>query len=140
MKEVVDSGGNMKAKNVSGPLVCIVDDDESVRESLSGLLADAGYTVETFSAAEGFLAADRAEACRCLILDIAMLGMSGLDLHRELRRRGDWIPTIFITAHTDPALRARVLAQGAVACLEKPLDERSLLEAISSAIRPEEGI
>jgi FixJ family two-component response regulator len=116
------------------PLVSVVDDDESVRESLPDLLRELGFAVRAFAAAEEFLASDCIDETRCLLLDIAMPGMSGPDLQQELIRRGQKIPTIFITAHADETIRPRLLEQGAVACLLKPFNETALLEAVNSAL------
>jgi FixJ family two-component response regulator len=115
-------------------LVTVIDDDESVRESLPDLLREFGYAVETFASSEEFLASGDLGSTRCLILDVAMPGMSGPELHRELQRRGGAIPVVFITAHTDEAMRPRLLAQGAVDCLFKPFTEGALLAAIHTAV------
>ena len=114
-------------------LVSIVDDDESVRESLPDLLKEFGFASQTFSSAEEFLASDGILRAKCLILDIAMPGMSGPELHRELKRRGSNIPIIFITAQRDEAVRARMLELGAIACLFKPFDDTALLDALNAA-------
>jgi len=116
-------------------LVTVVDDDESVRESLPDLLREFGYAVETFASSEEFLASGDLGETRCLILDVAMPGMSGPELHRELQRRGGAIPVVFITAFTDETVRPRLLAQGAVDCLFKPFSEGALLAAILAAVR-----
>lgn len=116
-------------------LVSIVDDDESVRESLPDLLKVCGFAVRAFSSAEEFLASGLVEQTECLILDVAMPGMSGPDLQRELKRRKQEIPTIFITARQDDAMRSRMLEQGAVECLFKPFSETALLDAIETALR-----
>ena len=118
------------------PLVSVVDDDESVRESLPDLLGEFGFSARTFSSAEEFLASDYVDQTRCLILDIAMPGMSGADLQRELKLRGQKIPIIFITASTDKTIRPRLLQQGAVECLFKPFSDTALLEAVNSALHP----
>ena len=115
-------------------LVCVVDDDESVRESLPDLLREFGFAVETFASAELFLASDRIAVTRCLILDIAMPGMSGPDLQRELARRRQEIPIIFITAHGDQTTRPRLIAQGAVECLLKPFSDTALRAALDAAL------
>jgi FixJ family two-component response regulator len=115
------------------PLVSVVDDDESVRESLPDLVKEFGFAVRTFSSAEEFLASDCLDRARCLILDIAMPGMSGPDLQRELQLRGQDIPIIFITASTDRSARPRLLEQGAVECLFKPFSDTALLKAINTA-------
>lgn len=120
---------------VSRPLVSVVDDDESVRESLPDLLKQCGFVVLAFTSAEGFLASDVVGKTRCLILDIAMPGMSGPELQHELNRRGEKTPIVFITANADRALRARLVAEGAVDCLFKPFSEKALLDAVYTALR-----
>jgi FixJ family two-component response regulator len=120
---------------VNRPLISVVDDDESVRESLPDLLREFGFAVQAFSSAEAFLASDCARQTQCLILDIAMPGMTGPDLQRELARRRQEIPIIFITAHADETVRPRMLEQGAVECLFKPFSETALLEALNAALR-----
>jgi FixJ family two-component response regulator len=119
----------------SPAVVAVVDDDESVRESLPDLLRELGFAVHAFSSAEEFLASDRMVATQCLILDIAMPGMSGPDLQRELAQRGQHIPIVFITAHGEEAVRQRVVNQGAVACLLKPFSDTALLDALNAALR-----
>ena len=114
----------------------VVDDDESVRESLPDLLGELGFAARTFSCAEEFLESDCLDQARCLILDIAMPGMSGPDLQRELRLRGQEIPIIFITASTEKSARPRLLEQGAVECLFKPFSDTALLKAINKAFHP----
>jgi FixJ family two-component response regulator len=116
-------------------LVSVVDDNESVRESLPDLLREFGFTVEGFASAEEFLASDHIDRTRCLILDIAMPGMCGPDLQRELTRRGREIPIVFITAHGDETVRPRLLEQGAVECLFKPFSDTALREALNAAFR-----
>ena len=116
-------------------LVSVVDDDESVRESLPDLLRECGFAVEAFASAEAFLVSACLGQTQCLLLDIAMPGMSGLELQRELTRRRHAIPSVFITAHGDETDRPRLLAQGAVACLFKPFSEAALLEALQAALR-----
>ncbi|MCK9689459.1 response regulator [Scleromatobacter humisilvae] len=116
-------------------LVSVVDDDESVRDSLPDLLRQFGFAAQGFSSAEAFLASDVVDETSCLLLDIAMAGMSGLDLQQELIRRRLRIPIVFITAHDDEALRPRLLARGAAECLFKPFSERALLDALDAALR-----
>ena len=116
-------------------LVSVVDDDESVRESLPDLLRELGFSVRAFSSAEEFLASDYVGQTNCLILDIAMPGMTGVDLQRELTLRRQEIPIIFITAHADKSVRRRLLEQGAVECLFKPFSETALLEALDAALK-----
>jgi FixJ family two-component response regulator len=120
---------------VKRSLVSVVDDDESVRESLPDLLREFGFAVQAFSSAEAFLASDYVDQTRCLILDIAMPGMSGPDLQRELTHRQKKIPIVFITAQREETVRPRVLEQGAVACLFKPFSDTALLEALNAALR-----
>jgi FixJ family two-component response regulator len=120
---------------VQRSLVSVVDDDESVRESLPDLLRELGYAVQAFSSAEEFLESDYVGLTRCLILDIAMPGMSGPDLQRELTLRRHKIPIVFITAHGDEAVRPRLLEQGAVECLSKPFSDAALLRALNAAFR-----
>ena len=115
-------------------LVSIVDDDESVRESLPDLLKEFGYASQAFSSAEEFLASDAILISKCLILDVAMPGMSGPELQKELNRRKIKTPVIFITAHKDEAERSRLIEQGAIACLFKPFGDTALLEALNSAL------
>lgn len=119
---------------VVASLVSIVDDDVSVRESLPDLLRQFGFAAQVFSSAEAFLASEFVSQTRCLILDIAMPGMSGLDLQRELTRRQQVIPIVFITAQADSTVRPRVLAMGAVECLFKPFSETDLLDAVSAGL------
>ena len=117
------------------PLVSVVDDDESLRESLPDLLRMLGFAAQAFSSAEEFLASSYLDRTRCLVLDVAMPGMSGPDLQRELKLRRKEIPIVFITAQTDEAIRSKVLEQGAVACLLKPFSDIALLDAINAALR-----
>lgn len=118
------------------PLVSVVDDDESVRESLPDLVGEFGFAARAFSSAEEFLASDCVDKTRCLILDVAMPGMSGPDLQRELKLRRQEIPIIFITATPDKTVRTRLLEQGAVACLFKPFSDTALFDAVNSALHP----
>jgi FixJ family two-component response regulator len=119
---------------VTHSLVSVVDDDESVRESLPDLLREFGFAVRAFASAEEFLASDYVDRTRCLILDVAMPGMCGPDLQRELTLRRQEIPIVFITAHGDETVRPRVLEQGAVECLFKPFSETALREALNAAL------
>jgi FixJ family two-component response regulator len=120
---------------VNRPLVSVVDDDESVRASLPDLLREFGYSVRAFSSAEEFLASDCVGETRCLILDIAMPGMTGPDLQQELTVRRQEVPIVFITAQADETVRPRALEQGAVECLFKPFSDTALLEALNAAFR-----
>ena len=114
--------------------MAVVDDDDAVREALSDVLRAFGFTVEDFSSAEAFLSFAGMERTDCLVLDIAMPGMTGLELQRELKRRGQRIPIVFITAHADQTLRPRVLAAGAAEILFKPFTEAALLDAVRAAL------
>ena len=123
---------------MSKPLVSVVDDDESVRESLPDLLRLFGFSAKAFSSAEAFLASDVVSETNCLLLDVAMPGMSGPDLQQELIRRRQEIPIVFITAHADTTDRPRLIARGAVECLSKPFSEAALLDALNAALRTRE--
>ena len=120
---------------VTRALISVVDDDESVRESLPDLLKEFGFEAQTFSSAEDFLASESIAETSCLVLDVAMPGMSGPDLQRELTRRDQSIPIVFITAHRDEAVRPRLISQGAVDCLFKPFEATDLLHALNTALR-----
>ncbi len=120
---------------ITRPLVAVVDDDQSVRESLPDLLREFGFRSRAFSSAEEFLASDYVGQIGCLILDIAMPGMSGPGLQRELILRGQEIPIVFITAHGDESVRPCLLEQGAVECLIKPFSDTALREAVNAAFR-----
>ena len=115
-------------------LVSVVDDDESVRESLPDFLRSFGYNVEPFASAEEFLASDSLERTGCLVLDVAMPGMSGPELQLEMARRRIAIPIVFITAHSAPRVASQVLSRGAVACLLKPFTDAAILDAVNSAM------
>jgi len=117
------------------PLLSIIDDDESVRESLPDLLREFGFAARAFSSAEEFLSSDSVGQTKCLILDVAMPGMTGLDLQKELRRLGQEIPVIFITAQKDETIRQQALKQGAVNFLYKPFSDTALLEALNAAVQ-----
>ena len=116
-------------------LVAVVDDDAFVREALPDLLKELGYSAQAFPSAEAFLASSAVADTRCLILDVSMPHMTGHELHRELIRRRQVIPVIFVTAIGDAALRPRLLAEGAVDCLFKPVSEQALIDALHSALR-----
>jgi FixJ family two-component response regulator len=116
-------------------LISVVDDDESVRESLPDLLREFGFAARAFSSAEEFLASDCVGQTGCLILDIAMPGMTGPELQRELTLRRQEIPIVFITAYGDETVRRHLLEDGAVECLFKPFNESALIEALNAALR-----
>jgi len=108
-------------------LVCIVDDDLSMREALSSLLRSVGYAVETFDSADAFLASDARTQSFCLVLDVCMPRVSGLELQQKLSGAGASIPIVFMTARPDKQAEARALASGAAAYLAKPLDNNALI-------------
>jgi CheY-like chemotaxis protein len=116
-------------------VISVVDDDESIRESLPDLLREFGYAAQAFSSGEEFLASEYLAKTSCVILDVAMPGMTGPDLQHELAVRQQRIPIIFITAQRDEAIRPRLLKLGAVECLLKPFSEAALLEAINVAFQ-----
>ena len=116
-------------------LVSVVDDDESVRESLPDFLRSFGHDVRPFASADEFLQSPEGlDLTGCLILDVAMPGMSGPELQLELSRRGRNIPIVFVTAYSDGAVGLLVLTRGAVACLSKPFSEDALLDAVTAAL------
>jgi len=119
----------------SETLVTIVDDDESVRESLPDLLNMLGFGARAFASAEEFLDSGGIDETRCLLLDVAMPGMSGPDLQRYLMLHGQRIPIVFITARADDGVREDLLGQGAAACLFKPFSEQALRAALDTALR-----
>ena len=115
--------------------ISIVDDDESVREAIKSLLRSVGLEAEGFASAEDFLRSGADEDTKCVILDIRMPGMSGLELQRRLVSDGSHVRIIFVTAHADEETRAQTLSTGAVACLRKPFNEDALLKAVESALQ-----
>jgi len=115
-------------------LVAVIDDDASVRESLPDLVREFGYEARAFASAEEFLASNQSAPPQCLILDIALPGMSGPDLQEELRRRKQDIPIIYITARPDESIRPRLLGRGAVNVLYKPFSEGAIEEALHAAL------
>ena len=116
------------------PLVSVIDDDESVRESLPDLLKEFGFAVHAFSSAQEFLSSDSLGQTKCLILDVVMPGMTGLDLQQKLSRGGHDIPVIFITAQKDAGIREQAFRQGAVEFLYKPFSDAALLDALNVAV------
>ena len=116
------------------PLIAIVDDDESVREATKGLMRSMGLAVETFACGEEFLRSPHLSRTACLVADVHMPGMSGLDLHRHLSARNKSIPTILITAYPNDSVRARALSAGVICYLAKPFSEDDLIKCIHSAI------
>jgi FixJ family two-component response regulator len=120
---------------VGRSLVAVVDDDLSVRESLPDLLRELGHSAKAFSSAEEFLASIFIDQTACLIIDVAMPGMSGLDLQQELRLNGFEIPVVFITGQRNETIRVRALEQGAVDYLFKPFSDAALVEALKAALK-----
>jgi len=116
-------------------LIAIVDDDESVREATTSLLRSYGLRAETFSSAEAFLNSSLLVKTRCLLLDIGMPGMGGLELQRHLAGEGWRIPIIFITARDDQESRNDAMREGAVDFLSKPFSEQALLKAVRQALK-----
>jgi FixJ family two-component response regulator len=117
------------------PMISIIDDDESVRRALHGLMRSVGIAVNVFASAEEFLDSDRLRNTDCLILDVRLPGMSGLELQRHLETSHSDIPIIFITSHEDDELRARALNAGAVDYFLKPFNDEDLLDAIDAALK-----
>ena len=122
------------AIQVNGKVVAIIDDDESVRTALQGLMKAVGYPARTFASAEEFLNSGQQHQAACLITDIMMPGMSGLELQAKLNADNIRIPTIFITAHGDTKMRMQALRSGAVEFLAKPFNDDALLESVRAAL------
>jgi FixJ family two-component response regulator len=118
-----------------GPLISIVDDDDALRNSLDDLMRSIGFRAQGFPSAEAFLASNHASDTACLILDVRMPGMNGLDLQRRIVAARWRIPIIFITSLADDVARARALEAGAVAFLRKPFREEELLNAMDAALK-----
>ena len=115
-------------------VISVVDDDESLRRSVRNFLRSVGFRVETFASAEDFLSSARRESTGCLVLDVRMTGMSGLDLLRHLAAGNVRIPAVVLTAHGDDEIRQRCLGAGAVAFLDKPFHAEALLDALQTAL------
>ena len=121
-------------------LISIVDDDESFREAMTSLMKSLGFEVEAFYSAEAFLASPRLENTSCLIADVHMPGMTGIELQRHLVDSGRTIPVILITAYPDDNVRARALAAGVICYLSKTFDDNALLGFVRSAlVQPDQG-
>lgn len=116
------------------PLISIVDDDDSLRDSLENLIRSFGFRTQGFRSATPFLSSNQARETACLILDVRMPGLSGLDLQREMMTQNWRVPIIFITSHADDYAQARALEAGAVAFLYKPCRAEDLLAAIEAAL------
>ena len=121
------------------PLIAIVDDDESVRDALTSLLHSVGWRAEAFASAEAFLQSGQVHTTACLLLDVRLPGLSGLELQRQLRSSQAQLPIIFLTAHGTAAMRAQTQQAGAVAFFTKPFSDTALLEAIHTALAPDHG-
>src|SRR3984893_17161010 len=121
--------------NENNPLVCVIDDESSIRESLSNLLRSVGLKVQTFASAQEFLTKRPREALSCLVLDVQLPGISGLDLQQELVRGDAQMPTIFIPGHGDIPMSVRAMKAGAIEFLTKPFRDEDLLDAIQAALR-----
>jgi FixJ family two-component response regulator len=119
----------------TGPVISVVDDDESVRQALEDLLQSAGLEVATFASAEEFLGSGNVRTAACLILDLQMPGMGGLELQERLAEAGHRIPTLILTAHGDDDARTRALGAGAVAFMRKPFDGEALLRTVDAAVK-----
>ena len=130
------SNGKSGEKHAERQLLSVVvDDDESVRESLPDLLREFGFSARAFSSAREFLSSGCVDETSCLILDVAMPGMSGPELQQELKHRGKAIPIVFITGRKDDTIRAQVLKQGAAGFLLKPFSDAALFAAIKTALQ-----
>jgi FixJ family two-component response regulator len=130
----------VKDSTASAPVVFVVDDDSSVRDSLRRLISGAGLRVETFSGAQEFMRARRPDVPGCLVLDVRLPGLSGLDLQRELADTDASLPIIFLTGHGDIPMSVRAMKAGAVEFLTKPFRPQQLLEAIRGAIERDRAV
>jgi FixJ family two-component response regulator len=119
---------------INSPLIAVIDDDESVRESLSDLLRQSGFDTDAFDSATTFLAQGGMSSYKCLVVDIAMPGMSGPSLQQHLKAAQISVPIIFITALRNDLLRARLIRDGAIDCLYKPFTDEDILQGLKSAI------
>jgi FixJ family two-component response regulator len=121
------------------PLIAIIDDDASVRATTDSLVRSFGYVVHTFASAEAFLQSSRLDDFECVITDVQMPGMSGVQLQDHLRARGSRVPFVFFTAFPDEKTRAQALAAGAVCYLTKPFDGDSLVQCFQNALKVNDG-
>jgi FixJ family two-component response regulator len=121
------------------PLVAIIDDDASVRATTDSLVRSLGYVVDTFASAEEFLRSNRLDDLSCVIADVQMPGMSGVELQAHLLTQGHRVPFIFFTAYPDERVRAQALRAGAICYLTKPFDGDSLIQALQAALKKHEG-
>ncbi len=118
------------------PMISIIDDDASVRQATDGLVRSLGYSTATFASAEEFLDSARVAETSCVVTDIQMPGLSGIDLKDRLAADGHRVPMVFMTAFPDERIRARVMAAGAVGFLAKPFEDESLIACLAQAIAP----
>lgn len=125
----------MAIERSSDAFIAFVDDDASMRSAVQGLLKTVGLQARTFASAEEFLGAGRLHDVACLIADIRMPGMSGLDLQAKLNAEQITVPIIFVTAHDDPRMRMQALRAGAVEFLAKPFDDDRLLDSVWAALK-----
>jgi len=121
------------------PLVAIIDDDASVRATTDSLVRSLGYIVNTFASAEEFLRSNRLDDLSCVIADVQMPGMSGVELQGHLLTQGEHVPFIFVTAFPDERVRAQALRAGAICYLTKPFDEDSLIQGLQAALKKRDG-
>jgi FixJ family two-component response regulator len=121
------------------PLVAIVDDDASVRATTDSLVRSLGYIVHTFASAEEFLRSNRFDDFSCVIADVQMPGMSGVELQAHLLTHGNSVPFIFFTAFPDERIRAQALTAGAICYLTKPFDGDSLIQGLQAALKEQDG-
>ena len=116
------------------PHIVVIDDDESIQQAMKSLIRTLGYSVDTFCSAKAFLESNMVQITSCLITDVQMPGMSGVELHQHLSDAGRRIPVIFVTARPIEATRARVIRDGAIGYLSKPVSEQSLLACLNNAL------
>ena len=128
------SGSNRGPKLPKTAVIAIVDDDHSVREALTSLMRSLGYRAMTFERAEDFLKSKRRRSVSCVIADVQMRGITGLELYQRLSASGKPVPTILITAYPDDGVRQRALSAGVIGCLSKPFEDEDLLACVRSAL------
>ncbi len=126
----------MEAATLKRLLISVVEDDQPFRESMQKLITSLGYTVEAFPSAADFLASPLLSETACLVADVHMPGMTGVELHRQLVKAGHAIPTILATAYPDEAIRERALKDGVICYLSKPVDDEHLERCLRSALQP----
>lgn len=128
-----------RSKAIEAPLISVVDDDESMRQALESLLKSIGFRVAVFTSAPEFCEAPEFHTSDCLILDVRMPGMGGLALQKRLLEKSSPVPVVFISAHGERNERKQALANGAIAFLQKPFDDSSLLDSVGDAIKSKDG-